>query len=54
MDDLTGVRAAITPQGVRQERRLNFVPLLARHGEGLLAQLMAGAAVHAGTLIGTA
>ena len=54
MDDLTGVRAAILPQGVRQERRLNFVPLLARHGDGLLAQLMTGAAVHAGTLIGTA
>jgi bacillithiol biosynthesis cysteine-adding enzyme BshC len=53
MHDLMSVRAALMPQGVRQERRLNFVPLLARHGDLLLAQLKAGAALHAGTLIGS-
>lgn len=51
MADLTAVRAILMPEGHRQERRLNLVPLLARHGETLLAQLRAGAAMHAGTLV---
>ncbi len=51
--DLEAIRAALMPQGVRQERRLNFVPLFARHGDALMAQLKAGAAVHAGSLIGS-
>lgn len=51
--DLASVRAALVPQGERQERRLNVVPLLARHGESLLAQLRAGAALHAGSVIGS-
>jgi bacillithiol biosynthesis cysteine-adding enzyme BshC len=51
--DLSAIRAALMPQGERQERRLNFTPLLARHGDTLIAQLTAGAALHAGTLIGT-
>jgi len=46
------VRAAIMPEGQRQERRLNAVPMLARHGDLLVAQLKAGAAVHAGALVG--
>ena len=50
--DLASVRAALTPGGARQERRLNFVPMLARHGDGLLALLRAGAALHADSLIG--
>ena len=50
--DLAAVRAAIMPEGQRQERRLNAVPMLARHGDLLVAQLKAGAAVHAGTLVG--
>ena len=49
--DLAAVRAALTPNGARQERRLNFVPLLARHGDVLIAQLRAGAAIHAASLI---
>ena len=51
--DLASIRAALVPQGERQERRLNFVPLMARHGAPFLAQLQAGAAMHAGTVIGT-
>ena len=51
MADLAAVRAILMPEGHRQERRLNLVPLLARHGETLLAQLRAGAAMHAGTLV---
>jgi bacillithiol biosynthesis cysteine-adding enzyme BshC len=51
MADLLAVRAVLMPEGHRQERRLNLVPLLARHGEALLAQLRAGAAMHAGILV---
>jgi hypothetical protein len=50
--DLNAVRAALVPHGDRQERRLNYVPFFARHGESLIAQLKAGAAMHAGSLIG--
>ncbi len=53
VQDLAAVRAALMPEGQRQERRLNPVPMLARHGDLLLAQLKAGAAMHAGTLIGS-
>jgi uncharacterized protein YllA (UPF0747 family) len=53
VDDLAAVRAALMPEGQRQERRLNPVPMLARHGDLLLAQLKAGAAMHAGTLVGS-
>jgi len=52
VSDLAAVRAALMPEGHRQERRLNAVPMLARHGDLLLAQLKAGAAMHAGTLVG--
>ncbi len=52
VEDLAAVRAALMPEGHRQERRLNPVPMLARHGDLLLAQLKAGAAMHAGTLVG--
>lgn len=52
VQDLAAVRAAVMPEGQRQERRLNAVPMLARHGDLLLAQLKAGAAMHAGTLVG--
>lgn len=50
--DLASVRAALMPEGHKQERRLNPVPMLARHGDLLLAQLKAGAAMHAGSLVG--
>lgn len=52
VQDLAAVRAAVMPDGHRQERRLNPVPMLARHGDLLLAQIKAGAAMHAGTLVG--
>jgi len=50
--DLASVRASLMPDNQRQERRLNPIPMLARHGDLLLAQLKAGAAMHAGTLVG--
>ncbi|MBX9927512.1 MAG: bacillithiol biosynthesis cysteine-adding enzyme BshC [Gemmatimonadaceae bacterium] len=52
MHDLAEVRAALVPEGERQERRLNFLPMLARHGDALLAPMRAGAALHAGQLVG--
>ncbi len=52
VNDLAAVCAAIMPEGQRQERRLNAVPMIARHGDLLMAQLKAGAAMHAGTLVG--
>jgi uncharacterized protein YllA (UPF0747 family) len=53
MNDLAAIRAALMPGGIRQERRLNYLPLLARHGDGLIEQLKSGAAMHAGRLIGS-
>lgn len=49
--DMAAVRAVLRPDGQRQERRLSALPFLARHGELLLTQLKAGAALHAGTLV---
>ncbi len=51
VNDLATVRAALMPDNQRQERRLNAVPMLARHGDLFLAQLKAGAAMHAGSLV---
>ena len=47
MRDLATARAALFPTGVRQERALNFLPLLARHGPQLLERMRAGATSHA-------
>ena len=54
MHDLGSVRAALMPEGKRQERVLNPLPLVARHGDALLDLLRAGAAVHASQLLGGA
>ncbi len=51
--DLASIRAAVLPRGERQERALNYAPMFARHGDTLWAQLRTGAAMHAGSLIGT-
>lgn len=51
--DLAAIRASIQPEGERQERRLNYVPLLARYGDPLIARLKEGATVHATNLIGS-
>jgi bacillithiol biosynthesis cysteine-adding enzyme BshC len=53
MADLSAIRSLVLPRGERQERSLNYAPLFARHGDVLWAQLKAGAAMHAGSLIGT-
>ncbi|HWE41224.1 MAG TPA: bacillithiol biosynthesis BshC, partial [Gemmatimonadaceae bacterium] len=45
-------RGSLYPFGVRQERALNFIPLLARYGPALLDDMTAAAALHARQLIG--
>lgn len=50
--DLGTARGALFPLGKRQERALNLVPLLARHGPALLDGMRAEAARHAEALVG--
>ncbi len=45
--DLEAVRAALRPNGAPQERVLNAVPLLARHGPALVEAMLAAARAHA-------
>ena len=52
--DLATVRASLYPDGVRQERALNLIPMLARHGLGLLDEMRDSAALHARTLVAAA
>jgi uncharacterized protein YllA (UPF0747 family) len=54
MRDLGTVRGSLYPGGVRQERALNLIPLLARHGVELLETMRDSAAVHARALLATA
>jgi len=51
MRDLATARAALYPFGIRQERAVNLIPTLARHGVGLLAEMRDAAGAHAGRLI---
>jgi bacillithiol synthase len=50
--DVATVRGALLPDGRPQERRLNFIPFLARAGPGLLDAMRTEAARHAATLVG--
>lgn len=52
--DLRLAHGALWPTGARQERALNFVPLLARHGPALFDAMLAEATAHARMLLGTA
>lgn len=51
--DLAVAAAALFPRGQRQERLLNFVPMLTRGGEELVARMRAAASEHAGALVGS-
>jgi hypothetical protein len=53
MHELGTLRGALFPLGMRQERALNAIPLLARVGLELLDRLREGAAAHAGALVGS-
>ena len=52
MRDLATLRAALYPNGERQERALNFLPLLARYGPPLLADMVTHAEAYATRLTG--
>jgi bacillithiol biosynthesis cysteine-adding enzyme BshC len=54
MRDLATARGSLFPGGVRQERALNLIPLLARYGTGLLDGMREGATVHARALLASA
>ena len=50
-DDIATARGALFPLGKRQERALNMIPLLARHGDDLLQKVLDGATAHAERLV---
>lgn len=47
-------RGALYPEGMRQERALNLLPLMARHGPALVDAMRAQAKAHARLLVGAA
>jgi uncharacterized protein YllA (UPF0747 family) len=49
--DVATLRAALYPLGKRQERALNLIPILSRHGVALLDEMRDAAAQHAQSLI---
>jgi uncharacterized protein YllA (UPF0747 family) len=51
MHDLAVARASLFPLGRPQERELNFIPFLARHGAPLLGAMREAAGGHAASLI---
>jgi hypothetical protein len=51
MHDLAVARASLFPLGKPQERTLNFLPFLARHGAPLLAAMRTAAVEHAARLM---
>lgn len=52
MHDIGTARGSLYPLGKPQERGLNFVPMLARYGPGLLNDMLGEARGHAARLIG--
>lgn len=51
MRDIAVARASLYPLGKPQERVLNFIPMLARHGQPLLDMMRAQANEHAASLL---
>jgi uncharacterized protein YllA (UPF0747 family) len=52
MRDFATLRGALFPNGVRQERALNFIPTLARQGRGVLDAMRARVDDHVASLVG--
>lgn len=52
--DIAAVRGSLFPGGIRQERRLAFVPFLAKYGPALVDDMLAAARAHARALVGDA
>ena len=53
LHDVATARASLWPLGARQERTLNFLPFLARHGEQLVTLMLERAREHARGLVGS-
>jgi uncharacterized protein YllA (UPF0747 family) len=51
MRDVATIRAALAPHGQRQERAINLLPILARHGLDLLTEMRDAAGEHARALV---
>jgi uncharacterized protein YllA (UPF0747 family) len=49
--DVETARASLYPLGRPQERMLNLMPMLARHGEPLLEAMLEAAREHAASLV---
>jgi bacillithiol biosynthesis cysteine-adding enzyme BshC len=52
MRQLATARGSLFPHGAKQERKLAYIPFLARYGPDLLEQLLSGAREHAKALVG--
>jgi hypothetical protein len=52
--DVATMAGALFPAGMRQERALNIVPIIARHGMSVIDAMRAGARRHAEALVGGA
>jgi uncharacterized protein YllA (UPF0747 family) len=51
MRQIATARGSLYPHGTRQERKLAFVPFLARYGPALIEQMLAAASTHARGLL---
>jgi uncharacterized protein YllA (UPF0747 family) len=47
MTDIGTARGALYPLGTRQERALNIIPILTRHGSSIITRMLDAAGVHA-------
>lgn len=54
MTQLATARGSLFPLGKRQERALNLIPFIARHGWGITSRMVEGARAHARALVGSA
>jgi hypothetical protein len=52
MVQIATARGALYPLGTRQERALNLIPILARHGGVVVERMLDGARAHARLLVG--
>jgi bacillithiol biosynthesis cysteine-adding enzyme BshC len=53
MSQIGTARGALYPLGTRQERALNLIPILARHGSVIIERMREAARAHARALVGT-
>lgn len=51
LQDIATARASLFPNGKRQERALNPIPILARHGEVVIEQMLDAAGAHVRSLL---